>query len=128
MIDNTFDLYCKIYLDTDLDRDLVLSTITGIVGGEHEEYFSLVNDIFNLDVIRNDDFHELRRNAAPDGFLFSRYLLDIEPNEHIDSDTYINMVACLLEGLWRLGKKAVASCDFEDMLPNRGGFNSDNRK
>jgi len=35
---------------------------------------------------------------------------------------YVAFVAQLLEGIWNLGCKAVAACDFEDLLPRRGGY------
>ncbi|MHA6530792.1 1,4-dihydroxy-6-naphthoate synthase [Paenibacillus sp. BAC0078] len=126
MLNDDFDPYCKIFLDTDFDRNIVLASIKENIGGVLEQS-NITNDICNFDVLRNDDFHEHRRNESSDGFLFSRYLIEIEPNEDVGTETYITSVSLLIEGLWRVGYKAVASCDFEEMLPNKGGYNSDNR-
>jgi len=121
MLDNNLELFCKIYLDSDFYRVIILSNIREVIGGELGQYSSLANDNCNLDVLRNDDFQEHRRNELPDGFLFSRYLIEIEPNEDVDEETYIATVSRLLEGLWSRGYKAIASCDFEELLPNKGG-------
>ncbi|WP_019909796.1 hypothetical protein [Paenibacillus sp. HW567] len=126
MLNDDFDPYCKIFLDTDFDRNIVLASIKENIGGVLERS-NITNDICNLDVLRNEDFHEQRRNELSDGFLFSRYLIEIEPNEDVGTETYITTVSLLLEGLWRVGYKAIASCDFEEMLPNKGGYNIDNR-
>ncbi|MNH38473.1 hypothetical protein D3C79_995090 [compost metagenome] len=78
-------------------------------------------------MLRNDDFNDIRRKEILDGFLFSRYLVEMEPNENVDGEAYIAMISILLEGLWSAGYKAVAACDFEDRLPNKGGYNLGNR-
>lgn len=65
---NDLNLFCKIYLDTDLDRAIILSDISRAIGGQPGQYSSLFHAICDLDVIRNDDFHEQRRKVAPDGF------------------------------------------------------------
>ncbi|WP_379151051.1 1,4-dihydroxy-6-naphthoate synthase [Paenibacillus sp. sgz5001063] len=126
MLNDDFDPFCKIFLDTDFDRTAVLASVRENIGGVLEQS-SITNDICNLDLLRNDDFHEHKRNESPDGFLFSRYLIEIEPNEDVGTETYIATLSRLLEGLWRMGYKAVASCDFEELLPNMGGYNPDNR-
>jgi hypothetical protein len=122
MLGYNFELFCKLYLDSDYNRDEILMDIKEIIGGEIGRFSSLANDNCNLDVLRNDDFQENRRNEHPDGFLFSRYLIELEPNENVSAETYITTVSRLLEGLWNRGYKAVASCDFEELLPNKGGF------
>lgn len=126
MLNDDFDPFCKIFLDTDFDRDTVLAYIKENIGGVLEKS-SITNDICNLDLLRNDDFHEQKRNESPDGFLFSRYLIETEANEDIGTETYITTLSSLLEGLWRRGFKAVASCDFEELLPNKGGYNPNNK-
>lgn len=120
---NNLNLFCKIYLDTDLDRAIVLSDISRTIGGQPGPYSSLVHGICDLDVIRNDDFNEQKRKVLPDGFLFSKYLIEIEPCKGIRTETYITTISRLLEGLWERGYKAVASCDFEELLLNKGGYN-----
>lgn len=127
MLNNNLELFCKIYLDTDFDRALILPNIREVIGGELEQYSSLANENCNLYVLRNDDFHEHRRNELPDGFLFSRYLIELEPNEDVGAETYITTISRLLEGLWSRGYNAVASCDFEELLPKKGGYNPDNK-
>jgi len=115
MLIDDFDPFCNI-----------LESIKESIGGELE-YSCISDNIWNLDLVRNDDFRELRRNQSPDGFLFSRYLIEIEPNEDVGEEFYITTVSHLLNELWRGGYKAVTSCNFEDLLPNKGGYNHHNR-
>lgn len=126
VLNHGFDPFCKIFLDTDIERTDILASIKENIGGKLENS-SIINDVCNLDLIRNDDFHELRRNELPDGFLYSRYLIEIEPNEDVGTETYVTTVSRLLEGLWSIGYKAIASCDFEELLSNKGGYNPNNR-
>lgn len=119
---HNLNLFCKIYLDTDLDRAIILSDISGAIGGQPGPYSSLVHGICDLDVIRNDDFNEQKRKVLPDGFLFSKNLIEIEPCKGIRTEKYISTISLLLEGLWERGYTAVASCDFEELLLNKGGY------
>jgi hypothetical protein len=56
--------------------------------------------------------------------MMSRYYLDIEPNGVVIQQEYVESLGKLLKDLWRLGYKAVASCDFESELPQSGGYKS----
>lgn len=127
MQNNNYEPFCKIFLDTNFNRSYVLESIKQVIGGELGKFSSLVTAHCKLEVLRNDDFHEHKRNESPDGFLFSRFLIEIEPNEDVNQEIYVRTLSHLLQGLWEEGYKAIASCDFEDMLPNKGGYVTDNR-
>ena len=73
---------------------------------------------------RNDTYERQAINL-PDGFLYYRYFLDIDPVQDVDEADYVASVATLLTQLWQSEYKAVAACDFEDRLPRKGGYNPD---
>ena len=56
-----------------------------------------------------------------------KYYIEIEPKEDTDDRDYVLEVTDLLTKLWNAAFKAIASCDFEDLLPRKGGYNFENR-
>ncbi|GGQ45580.1 hypothetical protein [Streptomyces mutabilis] len=61
------------------------------------------------------------RHAHPLDFIQWPTVLECEAPEGTP-DEVVQAVTVVLEALWRGGFKAVATCDFEDELPARGGI------
>lgn len=114
------NLYCKIFIDTNEEREFVLNLIEDIVLGVIDRW-TIISDSMEIDLRKNEDFSSKDRVRKKDVFLYSRYYLDIEPKENIRQEQYILSVATLLEKLWTLGYKVVTACDFEEELPRNGG-------
>ncbi len=72
------------------------------------------------------DFDEQIRKDEENGFLYYRYLLEIEPTEEFGKENAVEFVGKILDYLWSQGFPAVASCDYEELLPNNGGYKSPN--
>jgi hypothetical protein len=70
-----------------------------------------------LDVDHSHERDPIAARRFPDGWLYFRYHVEVERREH---------VAPLLRLLWDNGIPAVAACDYEDELPERGGGKSRN--
>jgi len=68
-----------------------------------------------LDAERNDDYDEAAAREFPSGFLRFRYRIEIDSRDVVER---------LLPLLWERGVPAVAACDYEDELPEKGGFKS----
>lgn len=113
------DLFCKIFIDADMQYEFLQEVINELISAR----FNIKNEIFDLSLVKNDDFDALKRLDFPDGFLYSLFYLEVEPNGNIDSQRYIRSVSLLLESLWTKGFNAVAACDFEELLPRKGGYN-----
>lgn len=116
------DLYCKLYIDTDLEIEQLKDKITSIVSGEKQLFRTIVTTFGEIDVNKNEDFDDKKRELVPDGFIYSKYYLDIEPKEDIGQQDYISSIGDLLKSLWDNGLKSVAACDFEEELPQKGGY------
>ncbi len=116
------DLYCKLFIDTDTDRESLINVLKETVNGKNEDW-TIESKYTVIDVKRNVAFDMCKRNELPDGFLYFRYFLDIEPKENTMQDDYISIISNMLQSLWDLGYKAVAACDFEEDLPRKGGYN-----
>ncbi|EHI99782.1 hypothetical protein CDLVIII_3208 [Clostridium sp. DL-VIII] len=123
MYDN---LYCKIFIDTDEEREKVLNSIKDIVSGAIERW-TIISESMEIELRKNEEFNKREISRKEDGFFYSRYYLDIEPKENIEQEEYIFGIAILLENLWSIGYKAVASCDFENELPRKGGYRCEQR-
>jgi hypothetical protein len=110
------DLYCKIFVDTDIELDMLIKKIAQIVSGSKEIIRTIVSENSEIDVVRNDDFDTEKRHEVKKGFLYSKYYLDIEPNDQTERKDYILSISLLIQGLRDLGYKSVPSCDFEEEL------------
>lgn len=120
------DLYCKVFVDAPVVQKALVQTIADIVGGTIDPDHVLGNivnvNLVHFAVIRNED-HDKRRARSPGGFVFFRYYIEIYALPGQQRESFVRLVATLLEGLWAVGLQAVAACDFEDELPRKGGYN-----
>jgi len=115
------DLYCKLFLDSDLKMDKINEIISRFSNGEIID-FDIISKWGEITINKNEDFDISKRQEWPDGFLYYRYYMDIDPNKSCKQADYINNISMLLTSIWKNGFKAVAACDFEDELPRKGGY------
>jgi len=104
--------YCKIYFTSKEDLSIIDNNI-------NTSYLDLKNQIF---LNKNMDFDKNKESEFPDGFLFFRYTLDFEP-EKLEAQECITIISSLLNWFWNNNIPAVASCDYENELVNKGGYN-----
>ncbi|MGK5510488.1 1,4-dihydroxy-6-naphthoate synthase [Brevibacillus formosus] len=121
-----YDLFTKIFLDTDNEKTSVIEMVSKIVKGLVTGS-TIVTEQAEIFIFNNGDFSKEKRNQGSDEFLYYRYYLDIEPIEDVEEKVYIGEISKLLTELWNSGFKAIASCDFEDELPRKGGYNIEGR-
>ena len=96
------DADCDVYVHTHEDRDALAGRLERELG-------------VRLHVERNDDRDEVRAREFPSGFLYFQYVIEAGPQA---------LVERLLRALWDAGVPAVAACDYEDDLPEGGGYKS----
>lgn len=125
-METQYDLFTKIFLDTDYEKTSVVEMVSKIVDGSVTGS-TIETEQAEIFIFNNGDFSEEKRNQGSDAFLYYRYSLDIEPIEDADERKYIGEISKLLTELWGSGFKAIASCDFEDELPRKGGYNFEGR-
>lgn len=122
-LETQMNLFCKIFVDIDISKEELVQRIADCTSGKNERW-SVRTNWGEIDVVNNEDFDETRRLQAPDGFLFYRFYLEMEPEEYVPEETYIKSVGTLLGDLWEWNVKAIAACDFEKSLPMKGGYSS----
>jgi len=108
--------FCKIYISSKTNERDIWKVANAI------KMPFLGNVFVYLDV--NEEFDADKEILFPDGFLFFKFLLEIELKNEAMNDDYIKYIGLVLKELWKKGISAVASSDFEMMLPNNGGYNS----
>ena len=119
MFDN---LYCKLYIKTDKSIEQVSNEIGGILDLTWDKYNSFEGDFYTLDIIINKEYDIEKSKEFQDGFLYFNYFLDLNCKEEKYEDEYINLISDLMKKLWGGNMILVASCDFEERLPHKGGY------
>ncbi len=103
------DRYCKIYVD---------------YRGSSQELKRLVESCVNLENVDiyidyNEEFDAIRACEFPDGFLFFKFFLELDFDEGVNFLCVVNLILRLF---WDRHISAVASCDYENLLINSGGY------
>jgi hypothetical protein len=80
---------------------------------------------FEVDIVKNSDFNASKSKEFPDGFLFFPLLVEYYSGGKSETADISNTTV-ILEELWRNNIPAVASCDYEDKLPENGGYKCKN--
>ena len=110
------DLYCKLFIDFNGSRNELVDKLTQIVNGNRKRIRSIESPIGEIDVNNNEDYNEERSFIEDDGFLYSKYYLDIEPFDDIKQSEYISWMKKLVKNLIELNYNVVVASDFEDEL------------
>jgi hypothetical protein len=116
------ELECKIYVDADGTKGELAKRIAELLSAPVEGT-TISTRCGEIDVQRNDDFDEKRRLEFPDGFLYFRFLVELYTDDSA-TPRCGPVVVQILEYFWAQGLPAVAACDYEDDLPNGGGYKS----
>lgn len=105
------ELYCKIFLQTNLDFAALFGMLNDRVGGKpHGRRISTTQ--MTIDLALNDD-HD---NAFPQNETRWKYYLDVSPLPRVNASDYKAAIRHLLLSLRSDGFPAVAACEFEDEL------------
>ena len=115
------DLYCKIFIDSDKDRNELFCELVSFMGGKAER-FDIECDWCGAYLANNSWYSEKEYAKDPSDFVNWRYYLEIQPNDteqgRIEQETYIQALKELLVFLRQLCRGAVPSCDYEEIMQN----------
>lgn len=107
------DLYCKVFIDTNLGYDELFSKIVNYICGKKESFSYVVADWCDMFIQKNKEHNIEQYILDSTDFLYWKYYLDIEPR-NIDESQYIKKIVNLLSDLRECCKGVVVACDFED--------------
>ncbi len=112
------NLYCKLYIDTGFNKGELLNIIKEHTGGVQPGREFISTEWAEIGLDENNEYDPALTDDKNDGSLYYRFLVDIEPENNVDSQTYIVGIKKLITHLTGLGFKVTAACDFEDELRN----------
>ena len=111
------DLYCKVFIDTNLNYEELFSLIMQYIDGKKDAVSYINTDWCSICVKNNKDYNTELYMLNPDDFIYWKYYLDIEPND-IEEREYINKVSNLLKYIRKHCIAVIAACDFEQEIDN----------
>src|SRR5215469_17218061 len=116
------DLYCKLFVDTDLAlcrlEALVTDTIHGVLHYPGLPGSYITGRYVEIEVANNAAFDQIRRYEPQRGYLFARYALDIFALHGQTPLAQTAIITRLLQRLRSVGMLAMPSEDLSDKLPN----------
>jgi hypothetical protein len=114
-------MFCRIHVDsTDFRTLFLLSSLADYSKAPFIDNCLEWNEI-TIWIRTNDEYEKRKKLEFPGGFLYFKYMMEFE--YPLDSHKYVlGSISKLLNELWVLGVPAVASCSFENELPNSGGY------
>jgi hypothetical protein len=107
---------CAIYVEAP-DRRALVALVAELSGGRALDDARVTAPGLYLYVDRNDEADAALRTTPDEGFLYFAFELEVYAHERPATA----LVTRLLEELWARGWPAVAACEYEDELPDRGG-------
>jgi hypothetical protein len=114
-LDN-LDLFCRVNIQSESPHKEFIAFIARTVSGA-SRLNSVTSDKLDISVDDNDSFDAEKARRGEDRWLYFRYSLEIDPIEGASRNDYVAAIADLIQSLWSSDMDAVASCEFEDRLP-----------
>ena len=119
------DYKCRIYLHSNLTMEELTDSVANLYQGEGTGLGIIVTAWAEIYIFENSDYKRGRTYEFPDGFLYFKYIIFIDPLPvKIDFQDFLIKTINVLYFFWNQNYPAVAACDFEDELPNKGGYKS----
>ncbi|XKM13718.1 hypothetical protein RCS94_00665 [Orbaceae bacterium ac157xtp] len=115
--------YCKMFVNAPITKGELAHKISSFLGISFDKFLSAENDIFTIDIQCNKEFNETNGQKFPDGFLFYPYFVETDIVDEKKELQYKTLIKCLMDFFWAEQYQVVASCDFEEELPFKGGYN-----
>lgn len=103
-------LYCKMFVDTVSEYNDFFETVRNFLNGQKQAISFIISDWCSLCISRNKEY--IPQN--PD-FLYWKFFIDIEPQENVSENIYINNLRQLVYFL-KQKHKVICACDFEDIF------------
>lgn len=120
------DAYCSLFTDADAERENLAFALGQLFNSLPDKWHNVETSFGEFSILENDEFDEQMRKNEKDGFLYYRYLIEVEPNIELGEENAVAFTAKLLEYLWSQDYPATAACSYEDELPNNGNLIPEN--
>lgn len=115
---------CIIYCTGTISIDKLRIRLAALLGLSKIDVSFVEGDFYELSIYNNDDFDTKRQTDFPDGFLYFKFIIEVGFNSICQINDATPLISKILKCLWKLKMPAVASCDYENLLPENGGYKS----
>lgn len=115
---------CSIYVPLNWPKSELVSRLGTFLASVVRDFSVLENGQYVIDIDENEEYDEYECKKYPDGFLYFKYLLYLDFREGVTESYCYNEINKILEWFWSAGITAIASCDYEHLLVENGGYNS----
>jgi hypothetical protein len=114
------DVYCNLFVDANLDVEDLAFKLSKIFVASADKLGNIKTDLGEISITKNDDYNDELKKDKEEGFLYYRFLLEVEPYVRLGEGNAIQFVSKILKYLWSEDYPATAACAYEDALPNKG--------
>ena len=120
-------MFCRIYVSGEgIERRGLTVAVCDLLGAQLVSEKYIEKDGYSIEVRPNDEYDKMSEREFPDGFLYFPLSIEIDIQDGISKEDAAREVGGILEFLWEGNYAAIASCEFEDLLPEKGGYNNRN--
>lgn len=120
-------MFCRIYVTAkNIEGSTLLLSVSHFLDSKLVNSRYIETNGYSIEVRPNADFNDDKQLIFPDGFLFFPLSIEIDMIDEITREVAAKKVGEILDFLWKSGYAAIASCDFENLLPENGGYKSKN--
>jgi hypothetical protein len=113
------DLFCRIYVDGGIAADELATMLAQDLDGQRTGQTVTVGRTL-VQVRASDGYDPDRRHDQLSGFLYFPLNVEVAALAGQDRVAHIGTTRRALQALWAHDLTAVASCDYEQALPNEG--------
>jgi hypothetical protein len=117
-------MFCRIYVNGyKVRKQFLLFQLCDLFKEKPKDNSYIENDIFSISVSKNDEYNAEKAKAFPEGFIHFPLSIEIEIHfmNEVEASVIINKI---LNFLWSNNYSAIASCKFEHLLTEKGGYKS----
>lgn len=120
-------MFCEIYTTGNkINESLVLNFLSDILVIPIKDGRYIEDENIYISVDTNDEYNQEMEKDFPNGFLYFKLLIGIDFIETVDTEFASEITGKILKYFWENNYPAVASCTFEEMLIEKGGYNNTN--
>lgn len=118
-------MFFRIYVAAkDINRKNLLIYICNLLHAELASNAYIQKNGFSIEVRQNEEYDEKKAKYFPDGFLYFPFSVEIDIQDDISKADAAKEISIILKFLWESNHTAIASCEFEELLPESGGYKS----
>jgi hypothetical protein len=119
-------MFCRIYVNgKKINKQFLLFELCDLLNTTPINNAYIETDQYSLGIERNDEWDKSKQVQYPDGFLYFPLSIGIDFSNEDEAAASL-IVGKMLILLWKNGYSAIASCSFEHLLPEKGGYKSKN--